>query len=513
MEGTEPIYLYLRLSRYHRDGADAIERHRVDLLRKLAAEGRWTVMGEYIDNDSASKSAVRSRKGWRRLNDDIRAGVVRAVAFWKLDRTSRIATKCLEWIGECQSRGVYLISHQDSADELNSASAGAKLVTGVKALLAEVETDTMSERQLAAKQHLAEAGFFHGGTVPLGWMRGPRVTDRFGRTGVRLVPHPVEFPALKDATSMVLAGKSIDQVARHWRDHYGITTSSGALLYEPTIYRALISPRMVGYRMRKVPEHRRGVKLELLDYVVRDRHGNPIIAHEPVCDLATWFKVRQALNRAKTSGTRRPWGSHPWLLTGLCFCLCGGRLYCHHKTHINAAGDKRRDYTYWCLANRRMGPGTCPTGCSIGAAKAEAYVLGWFFAQLTDPALGRAVARRRAADGNREIEAVLARLDEAKTERSMLIGKQGTPTYRGSMVTVLLGLVKDVQRRIDELQQRLDALTTAEPPINDGARVIAAWPSLEISEKRNYLRRVIDRIEVRSGRDSVEDRMLILPAQ
>src|SRR6266511_2726139 len=60
---TRPIYLYLRLSKYHKDGQDAIERQRIDLTRKLAAEGCWTVVGEYIDNDSASASAVRTRKG------------------------------------------------------------------------------------------------------------------------------------------------------------------------------------------------------------------------------------------------------------------------------------------------------------------------------------------------------------------------------------------------------------------------------------------------------------------
>ena len=35
-----------------------------DLTRKLAAESSWTIIGEYVDNDSASASAVRSRKGW-----------------------------------------------------------------------------------------------------------------------------------------------------------------------------------------------------------------------------------------------------------------------------------------------------------------------------------------------------------------------------------------------------------------------------------------------------------------
>ena len=37
--GTKPIWLYLRRSSFHDDGGDAIERHRIDLTRKLAADG------------------------------------------------------------------------------------------------------------------------------------------------------------------------------------------------------------------------------------------------------------------------------------------------------------------------------------------------------------------------------------------------------------------------------------------------------------------------------------------
>lgn len=307
-EGTKPIYLYLRLSKYHKDKADAIERQRIDLTRMLAGDEGWTVMGEYIDNDSASSSAVKTRKGWRQLNADTSAEEVKAVAFWKLDRTNRIAAKCIEWIADCQRAGVQLRSHQDSTDELNTATAGAKLITGIKALLAEVETDSMSERQLASKRHLAEAGFHHGGTPPFGWMAGPRVTDPLGRTGIRLIPRPVEHQALKDAVDMVLAGKSLSQITRSWKEQHGITTASGAYVYEASVYRSLISPRMIGYRMRQVPEHKRGVKIDLLEYIARDADGEPVNSQEPVCERATWLRVRRLLEQAKTSKARKPWG-------------------------------------------------------------------------------------------------------------------------------------------------------------------------------------------------------------
>ncbi|WP_256278271.1 MULTISPECIES: recombinase family protein [unclassified Brevibacterium] len=503
----------MRLSKYHKDKADAIERQRLDLTRKLAAEGGWTIMGEYIDNDSASKSAARTRKGWRQLNQDIKAEKVPALAFWKLDRTNRIAAKTIEWIAQCQQAGVYLVSHQDSADELNTATAGAKLVTGIKALLAEVETDAMSERQLASKRHLAEAGFIHGGMLPFGWKAGPRVVDEFGRSGVRLVPHPVEHPALKDAVDMVLAGKSLAQIGRHWQEQYGITTAKGRPLYEGNIRRYLVSPRMIGYRMRKVPEHQRGVSVELLDYIARDASGEPVIAHEPVCDRATWLRVRRLLEQARTSKTRRPWGSHEWLLTGLLYCQCGASLYGKQKYWKKASGESVKAFEYTCQANRRNGPGSCSGGCTVNAERAEAFVLGWFFSQITDEALEKARARRRAARSDTGINEMLAQLDEAKAERDTLVAKQGTGEYRGAMVTVLLSLIEDAQARVESLQRRLDAMELDEIPFEDGPTLIASWKGRDIKEKRAYLRRLIHRIDVLPIKAAVEERLQIIPVQ
>lgn len=234
LPGTRAVFLYLRPSRAHGDGRDAIERQRIDVTRMLAAEGGWTVMGEYVDRDSASAYARSERQGWRALNAGIASGRVRAVAFWKLGRTLRIAARCLEWVAMCHQHGVHLHSHQDSSDELNSVTAAAKLSTGIKALLAEAETDTMSERQRAAKRHAAQAGFTNGGPRPFGWQPGPRVVDGSGRTGRRLEQHPVEHAALKDAVSLVLSGAGLRQVAVHWqaRYRYGITGRDGALVSE-----------------------------------------------------------------------------------------------------------------------------------------------------------------------------------------------------------------------------------------------------------------------------------------
>ncbi|MEO6712833.1 MAG: recombinase family protein [Mycobacteriales bacterium] len=511
LPGTQAIFLYLRLSKYHKDSHDAIERQRLDLTRKLLSDGGWTVLGEYIDNDSASSSAIRTRKGWHALNTDIEAGRVRAVAFWKLDRTNRVAAKCIEWIGTCQARGVELVSHQDSSDELNTATAGAKLMTGIKALLAEVETDTMSERQKAAKRHCAEAGFHHGGTRPFGWVPGPRVTDEFGRSGVRLIPQPIEFQALQDAVKMVLGGASLMAVSRYWRDAHGITTALGAPMYEESVRRALISPRMIGFRMRQVPEHRRGVKVQLLDYIARDAQGEPVISQEAVCDRLTWMRLVQILEEASTSDTRQPWGSHAWLLTGLLYCQCGNRLYGFMTSHKRVDGSKVTNYVYRCTANRLKGAGACTGGCSVPAQKAEVFVEGWLFAYLSDERL--AVARAQQAEKRLLTPhgRIIGDLEEARAERDVLISQQGTNAYRGAMVGVLVGLIAAVQARVDTFERQLDALVLDAHPIASQNALVTKWPNMTLGERRRLLGRVVERIDSVQGRAPMRDRLTVKP--
>lgn len=420
------MFLYLRLSRVLGDGHDAIERQRVDLERMLCAEGGWTVMGEYVDRDSASVYARRERRGWRALNSAIASGRVTAVAFWKLDRTSRVAARCLEWVAECQRRGVRLLSHEDSTEELNSVAAGARVVVGVKALLAEAETDTISERQRAAKRHAAQAGFTNGGPRPFGWEPGPRMVDEHGRSGRRLVPHPVEHPALMDAVQLLLAGAGLRQVALHWQSVYGITGRSGGLVGEQMVRRAVTSPRMLGYRAYRVPAHLRGVKVDVLDHIARTPEGEPVISQEPVCDMQTWLRVQHVLS-SRASGARNGWGRRAWLLTGLLVCPCGRLLHgVAQPQKPDSHGQRAVRYVYRCKANRLHGPGTCPVGASITALGAEQHVVEWFFTYLGSG--GTHQEQERAAqqlnDGTGHIEAEIA---AACLERDVLLAKQGQP--------------------------------------------------------------------------------------
>ncbi|XPP25641.1 MAG: recombinase family protein [Leucobacter sp.] len=503
------MFLYLRLSSAHGDGRDAIERQRLDLTRKLAAEGGWTVMGEYVDRDSASAYARTERAGWRALNAGIASGRVRAVAFWKLDRTLRVASRCLEWVTSCQRRGVTLLSHQDSTEELNSVTAAAKLSTGVKALLAEAETDTMSERQRAAKRHAAQAGFINGGRRPFGWQPGPRVTGSAGRTGRRLEPHPVEHQALKDAVALILAGAGLREVAVHWQMRYGITAPEGGLVSEQKVRAALISPRMVGYRQHQLPPHRRGVRVDLLDYIARTPDGDPVISQEPVCDLEAWHQI-QAVLRSHSTGERNGWGARTWLLTGLLRCPCGRPLAgVAQSQKPDVDGHRLVRYVYRCKANRRHGAGTCTGGASITAPAAEQYVIDWLFEFFSSDRLD--AHNRKAENTNTEAVArVDGELAVAGDELDALRNKASSLVVGSDFHQIVTGMIARVLERIANLNEERVALTIERPAPLTHEQLVAVWPTLNTESRRTLLRQLIDHIDLTPGRGHPAERLNIV---
>jgi len=507
--GAKPIWLYLRRSSFHDDGGDAIERHRIDLTRKLAADGGWTVMGEYVDNDSASKTAVRTRRGWHQLQGAIDDGTVKAVAIWKLDRANRVAWKNLEWLARCAELGVRVVSFSDP--EMATQDSSTKILVALKSALAEFETDMMSTRQLSAKAHAAEAGFNHGGMRPIGWMPSTeRETDEHGRSGFRMIPHPVEFPAVQDAIAMCLAGHGLHAIAKHWATVHGITTADGQPIYEASLWRLLRSPHLLGYRRYRAPVWRKkgddSAADDPLAHVARGPDGTPVIAHEPACDMATFLQLQRVLSERRTSTSRRPWGTHPWLLTGLMFCGdCAERVYGRQKV----TRKRWKSYAYVCTANRRFGPGTCG-GLSVAAEPAEDFVVGWLFGYVTDERLSVAVERNRETLAGKT-DPVAAKLALAREERSTLLRQQADGGYRGSMIQHFLRLIDEVEARIESLEHLAGQGNPSVTMISSNRELLANWPRWSLDQRRHALRSAISRIVVTPGRIPIDQRLEVTP--
>lgn len=234
---------------------------------------------------------------------------------------------------------------------------------------------------------------------------------------------------------------------------------------------------MLGYRPHLVPEHRAEVKVDLLDYIARTPEGDPVISQEPVCDFPTWMRVQEALS-SRRSVVRNGWGSRAWLLTGLLTCPCGRPLHgVAQPQKLGLGGQRPIRYVYRCKANRIYGAGACPAGASITAIAAEQHVTQWFFDYLSGPRIEEDHARM-VDELHHAVGRVEAELAVAREEREALVGSQGQPQFRGGMVRVLFGMLRDVQERIDRLEAELLTLGDGTPAVLTDEQVAEAWPTL-----------------------------------
>jgi DNA invertase Pin-like site-specific DNA recombinase len=137
------------------------------------------------------ESGAKDRPEWRRVLELARLGEVRAVVFWRLDRTGRSRVQVAHDLGELFRFRVDVASVKDGWLDIG-ASAGPlrDLLVQVMAWMAEGERDALIERTRAG---IAAAR----------------------RRGVRLGRRPVDRAKLDVAVSLVLgSGLSISAAAR-----------------------------------------------------------------------------------------------------------------------------------------------------------------------------------------------------------------------------------------------------------------------------------------------------------
>lgn len=144
---------YLRTSTDGQDGE--AQRH---ALETAAPRGvRW-----YVD---VGESGVKvSRPGLDELVRDVRAGSVRSVHVYALDRLGRSAVHVLGMLREWADRGVRLVSIREG-QSIDPATPIGRAIAGILAAVAELERDLIRERVRAGVKRAQEKGTRSGRAI------------------------------------------------------------------------------------------------------------------------------------------------------------------------------------------------------------------------------------------------------------------------------------------------------------------------------------------------------------
>lgn len=234
--GGLPAAIYARISKDRDNDREGVSRQ-IDSCRALANRLGWEVVAEFVDNDISAASG-KTRPEYRAMLDAVRAGRVRGILAWHTDRLHRRPVELEEFITLAEAHDLQV--QTEKSGDLNLSTPGGRMVARMLGAAARNEVDNMKDRIRAAKDEAAAKGTYRGGPRPFG----------YERDGVTVRESEAEI--VREATTAILAGRTLASVARELRER-GVTGTSGKPVTYNNMRDMLLRPRNAGILARGLP--------------------------------------------------------------------------------------------------------------------------------------------------------------------------------------------------------------------------------------------------------------------
>lgn len=409
-----PVGVYLRISDDSAGDAKGVARQREDCTA-LAAVRRWEPV-IYEDNDRSAFRREVVRDEFERMLSDLKAGDIRGIVTYDLDRLAR-QPRDLERIIDLYEATPGLIFASLQGD-INLSTADGRTMARVMVAFANKSSADTGRRVKRKQLQLAREGaLVHCGRIPFGWQADGKTAD------------PAAKAEILEAHQRLLAGDKLVRIRDDWqardivpRDPKGQRhgkDKAAAGLAHSTVRRILTNPALAGFK-------------EYKGQLVTDEAGAPIKgAWEHICSAEQLEAVTGVLDARQTS----------WQPSGLSYLLSGiarcGKCTLPMRGQFarDRKGNKRGVYACDSGASRK-GCG----GVSRSAEKVDQYIITLV---MDDQARQQVLAEEEPAPwgGEAELGEVMADINELT---------EAVKAKKVSM-SVMLGLMPDLERRRDAL--------------------------------------------------------------
>jgi DNA invertase Pin-like site-specific DNA recombinase len=365
---------------------------------------------------------------------------------WKLDRLGRSVIELHAIVRDLKERGVRF---RVLTQNIDTSTAMGMFFFTLLAAFAEMEREMIMERTAAGRQLRAEKG------LPPG---GPR---RFGVAPDRVTVVEHEAELIREAARRLLAGDNLSQIVEDWNDR-GVRPVRGD-------------------RWR----------VTALRLVLTNRRVVPIVGEKSYLALAELFGPERSQRRHDRQRQGRP-AEH--LLSGILTC---GREGCGQPLYAAQKGGTGRPMQMVYRCKKAAGSGGRHAGCGstvVSMARADSWAEEAFIAAAASEDFAKAVNRRQAELLAGEV--TVSELDDWRKEIDEL--ELVIPTRYGTEVhqqrhEQLQRMVHDATTR---LLRRPDLQAMVDLPRTE-TKLRARWESWSVTERRVWLRRLLDRIEVK----------------
>jgi DNA invertase Pin-like site-specific DNA recombinase len=462
--------------------------------REACAENAWQVVAEYADDfRSASRFATKPREEWTRVVEELETGQADVLVMWESSRGDRELEMWARFLNTCRRVGalIHVTSHGRTYDVRVARDWRTLAEDGVDNAY---ESEKTHERIVRTVARTAAAGLPHG-RILYGYRREhDRRTGAMVRQVVDDTPRVAVSPAcpgglhtiewytragvIREIAERVLAGRSLYWIAGDLNTR-GIPTPRSA----PT-----------GWATRSVK-----VQITNPGYIGRRVHRGEDIgpaAWPALLDEDDFYACVARLTNPSRLTNRD--GSVKHLLTGL--AVCGE---CKEPMKI---GKNRGVLSYSCWRRApRVGPAF---HTARRALRLDTFIEEVVWARLAQPDTVDVWAIGQTETGSaaiREASALRERLASFYAEAEA--GRLSAP----GLARIESGLLPQIER----LEARARSAQIHRPTVlddlivhSDVELVAAVWRDLHISQRREVLRFLIERVEVMKvgrGRTNYDD--------
>ncbi len=347
------------------------------------------------DRDWSGKSL--DRPSIREALALLRAGKAAGIVVSKLDRLTRSIRDLANLIEESRRDGWTIICLDLGGETVDFSTKSGKMMGYMTGMFSEWYLDGVTEEWAKVRQHKIADGH-HWGNPPLGYRRGTVINGKGIEQPGALVVDPEWAPVVQE----VFAQRARANGSRvSWKGLQTYLNASGAPSFRE---RAAAAHEEREEQGSSWGHSTVGALISNRAYLGEARAGGDLMKEGAHPALVSEELFRRANRKGQSFGHAKAGGGGPMLGAGFlkCSCGCGGTLY---RKRGNAG----------VLSYTAREPGC--VGNSIGAVKAEAYVVAALIAELhRKEKTGGGIAAHTG--GNPEVEQMTARIAELDAEEA-----------------------------------------------------------------------------------------------
>jgi site-specific DNA recombinase len=466
--------IYTRISEDGERDRKGVTRQLDDCLA-LAKRNGWKLAAEpFVDNDVSAFSG-KVRPAYTQLLARVRAGEIGRVVVWHMDRLYRRPRELEDLIDLAEAGQLEVACVNGSRYDLSDSDGqlNARMLVNV----ATKSSQDAGRRQKRKQAELRKAGLYTGGPRPFGW--------KANGTKGKLVAHPKEARILLRAMADVLAGRSLNDIAREWSDAKWKMPKKGK---DGKPLKPVVMESVQGIHGRAWGGNDISRALTMPRHAGLVVHQGEIVGTgkwKPLVDRARWEQVCAAVNsRSRFAGLPR----RRSMLTGVVICgACGAPMT------RSSVGNRIR--VWRChVGPRRIGCGKL----SIHADLLEPIVVEATMQYVDTVDLAALVSKQDSrspdlAQAARELGALDRREDEVG---SLLASGR----ISGRMAEKASGEIEGQRKQLRNVLAREAKRNALAPYARRPGALRAAWTSLTIDQQRAIISESLRKVTILTAR-------------